>query len=91
MPTEVTELPAIRVLTYDGYRAGERPIGVIVDDEQFGVKEIEDTWISTGVDPKSEVCYGFVVRCHGGVRFRLIYSEDGGWRGRRLPGPILVK
>ena len=87
----MTELPDIRVLTYDGYRAGERPIGVIVGDERFEVKEIEDTWISTGVDPQSEVCYGFVVRCYGGTRFRLIYSKNRGWRGEHLPGPTLVR
>jgi hypothetical protein len=87
----MTDHPAIRVVTYDGYRAGERPIAVIIDDVRLDVKEIEDTWISTGVDPQSEVCYGFVVRCYGGMRFQLSYSEERAWRGKRLPGPAVVK
>ena len=87
----MSEPPTICVVTYDGFRAGERPIAVIIDDERIDVKEIEDTWISTGVDPQSEVCYGFVVRCFGGMRFRLVYSEENGWRGKHLPGPTIIK
>ena len=86
----MTRKPTICVVTYDGYRAGERPIGVIVDGERFDVKEIEDTWISAGVDTRTEVRYGFVVRCFGGMRFRLVYGQESGWQGERLPGPAAV-
>ena len=87
----MTEHSTICVVTYDGFRAGERPIGVVVDGERHDVKEIEDAWISTGVDTRSEVCYGYVVRCFGGMRFRLVYGQESGWRGERLPGPAAVK
>ena len=65
----------------------ERPSAVVLNGERLEVIEIEDRWISTGVDPASAVVRGFIVRCRGGARFRLIYNDEWGWKGELLPGP----
>lgn len=49
--------------------------------------ELIDAWISTGIDSTDPVEYGFLVRCIGGYRFRLIYAEHTGWSGALIPGP----
>ena len=72
----MADLKSIRVVTYDGYRNQERPVEVELSGERFVVKEIEDSWIAAGVDPADEVTRGFVVRCVGGARFRIVHSEE---------------
>jgi hypothetical protein len=83
--------PNHRVITHDGYRANQTPVAVIFDEERYDISAIEDSWISTGVDPASEVCYGYVVKCRGGSRFRVEHTEKKGWRVEILPGPRLVR
>ena len=85
------ESPRLQVRTRDGYRGDERPAVVLLDGEPYRVIDIEDAWIMTGVETDAEVQRGFVVRCEGGSRFRLVHSEERGWRGERLPGPHMVK
>jgi hypothetical protein len=83
-------LASITVIAYSGRRANERPVAVLIDGERLEVRSIEDSWIATGVDPKSEVKRGFVVRCDRGVRLRLVFGDESGWTTEVLPGPRLV-
>jgi hypothetical protein len=71
----------IEVISHDGYRGGERPAAVIEDGERLAVLAVEDAWIQTGPEAGAEVLRCFAVRCAGGRRFRLTYSEESGWRG----------
>jgi hypothetical protein len=71
----------IEVVSHDGYRGGERPAAVIEDGERLAVLAVEDAWIESGSEDGAEVCRCFAVRCAGGRRFRLVYSEESGWRG----------
>ncbi len=80
----------IEVITHDGYRANERPKEVVYNGERLFVTEVEEAWIETGVKRTDDVCYGFLVRCHGGARFRLLHVEHKGWRGELLSGPRLA-
>ena len=64
----------------------ERPAAVVLDGERLDVREVEDAWIQSGVESGSEVVRGFVVRCERGLRFKLQYSEERGWRCEALPG-----
>ena len=79
-----------RVITHDSTRVGERPIVVVVDDTELEIREIEDRWISTGVDTSAPVIRGYIVRCQGGARFKLEHSSTNGWKITILPGPKLV-
>ena len=74
-----------RVLTYDGYRGDERPRIIETGDDSFNVAVIEDSWVSTGVNPESETLRGVVVCCENGARFRAVYGEESGWQVNRLP------
>lgn len=89
--TKVQEEHDIVVVTHDGVRASERPKAVILDGDRLDVVEVERAWIETGVETTSDVIHGFVVRCFGGARFRLLYSDRYGWKSRLLPGPRLVR
>ena len=80
--------PEYRVLTYDGFKGNERPRSIAVGGKSLRVEVVEESWISTGVDPESEVCRGFVVRCEKGARFRAIYSDGSGWQVNRLPDAV---
>ncbi len=80
----------IRVIAYCGYRGDERPAAVVLDGERLEVTDIEDSWIAAGIDPRDEVRRGFVVRCLGGVRLRIICRDDTGWTGEIIPGPRLT-
>ncbi|MCP4604817.1 MAG: hypothetical protein GY847_30570 [Proteobacteria bacterium] len=86
----MTDSHDIRVIAHSGYRADERPHGVVLDGERLDVTYIEDSWMESGVDPSADVLRGFVVRCTGGARFRLIHSDKHGWTGKLLPGPRLI-
>ena len=79
-----------KVITHDAYRANQRPVAVIFKEERFDVIEIERSWISTGVATTSPVRRGFEVRCRGGARFELVFTDDVGWAIELLPGPRLV-
>lgn len=83
----MTSKPTIEVLAYAGYRGNERPQLVVLDGQRLPVVEIFDSWISTGVNPEDVVEYGYLVRCAGGYRFRLRFSEQNGWTGDIIPGP----
>ncbi len=65
-------------------------MAVVLDGKQLAVVAIEDTWVAAGVDPKTQVTRGFVVRCKGGARFRLTHGDTTGWHCERLPGPCVV-
>ena len=80
----------IRVIAHSGYRGDERPIAVVLDGERLDVTDIENSWIASGVDPLDELRRGFVVRCRGGARLRLVCSDDTGWTGEVIPGPRLA-
>ena len=80
----------IRVQAYAGYRGNERPIAVLYGDKKLQVVDIIDSWISTGVNTKDAVEFGYLVRCSGGQRFKLIFSEEAGWTGDEIPGPRAV-
>lgn len=82
--------PASRVITHDGHRADERPMAVVIGGERLDILRIEDTWMAAGVDEAAPVRRGFVVRCRGGARFRLVLTEGAGWEVTVLPGPRLV-
>ncbi len=81
----------IQIVAYDGHRAAVRPKAVIEDNRRTDVVEIEQSWIETGVDPKSPVIHGFVVRCEHGGRYLLLHASDAGWSAKRLPGPRAVE
>jgi hypothetical protein len=83
-------LSEIVVVSYDGHRLGERPRAVVLNGERLEIRDIENRWVETGVDYKSDVIRAFVVRCKGGARFKLIHSDRTGWRGELLPGPRSV-
>lgn len=85
-----TTIPTILVQAYSGYRGNERPLAVLFGDKKLPVLDIIDSWISTGVRPKDAVEFGYLVRCSGGYRFKLIFSEEAGWRGEEIPGPRAV-
>ncbi len=86
----MTDPHDIRIMAYSGYRADERPCAVVLDGQLLDIKEIEESWISSGIDPKSDVIRGFVVRCAGGARFRLVCNEKCGWTGELLAGPRII-
>ena len=77
----------IQIVSYDGHRADVRPKAVVADGERRDVVEIEHAWVETGVDPRSPVIHGFVVRCEGGGRYRVLHHSEDGWGAARLPGP----
>lgn len=81
------ESDPIEVLTLDSHKRRVRPRAVVWEGQQLFVAEVEDSFVATGLDPSSEVRHGWVVRCEGGARFRLVWSEELGWRGSLLPGP----
>jgi hypothetical protein len=81
----------LHVIAHAGYRGDERPIVIILEEQRYNVIEIEDSWIASGLDPKTEITRGFVVRCEGGTRFRLSHGDESGWLGELLPGPRLVQ
>lgn len=78
------------VVTFDGYRADERPSAVILEGRRLEVLEVESSWLESGIDPASDVHRVFMVRCRGGARFRLVLSESKGWEVEPLPGPEAV-
>jgi hypothetical protein len=79
-----------RVITHDAYRADQRPVAVVFEEERFDVIEIEDSWIATGVETTAPVRRGFRVRCRGGARFELVHTDESGWKVTSIPGPRLV-
>jgi hypothetical protein len=79
-----------RVITHDGHRADERPMAVVIAGERHDIVRIDETWMAAGVDESAPVRRGFVVRCRGGARFRLVLTEGAGWEVTELPGPRLV-
>lgn len=40
--------PFIHVECYSGYKAGERPVRIIFDEETLEITDIEDRWYSPG-------------------------------------------
>jgi hypothetical protein len=79
-----------RVITYDGHRAFERPKTVVFDGNRHEVVSSESLFISTGVETDSHVKRGFMVRCEGGARFKLVLTEGVGWEITPIAGPKLV-
>jgi len=65
-------------------------MAVVVGGERLDIVRIEDTWMAAGVDEAAPVRRGFVVRCRGGSRFRLVLTEGAGWEVAPLPGPRLI-
>ena len=80
----------IEVVTFDGYRADERPSAVILDGRRLDVLEVERSWVESGTESTSEVFRGVVVRCRGGERFRLVFSERQGWKAEMLQSPKAI-
>ena len=78
------------VITYDGHRAFERPDAVIFKGKRHEVASSESLFISTGVETDSPVKRGFMVRCEGGARFKLVLTEGIGWEITPIAGPMLV-
>jgi hypothetical protein len=79
-----------RVITHDAFRADQRPVAVIFEDQRYDVVEIEHSWIAAGVETTTPVRRGFEVRCRGGARFELVHTDGTGWRVKLIPGPRLV-
>lgn len=86
----MTTKPNLKVIAHAGYRGDERPIAVIMEDGRYEVIEVEDSWIASGLNPNTETTRGFIVRCKGGARFRLVHGEESGWLGQLLPGLRIV-
>ncbi len=86
----MAKTPDIQVITHDGCRANERPKAVVFKGERLDVEEVEESWIETGIDRTSDVSYGFLVRCKGGARFRLVFVDNAGWSGAIIKGPRLA-
>ncbi len=85
------ETEEIQIIAYDGHRAGVRPKAVIGEDGRRDVLDIERAWVETGVDPQSPVSHGFIVRCEGGGRYRVLHHSETGWSAELLPGPRAVR
>ena len=83
-------MDSIYIVAYDGHRADVRPKAVIDEERRADVVEIEQAWVETGEDPASAVIHGFVLRCEGGARYRVLHHSDIGWAAARLPGPRSV-
>lgn len=81
------ETEPLEVRTYDGHKRRVRPLAVTFEGAERLVVDIEDSFVAAGIDPASEVRHGWVVRCEGGARFRIVWSQTRGWTGRLLPGP----
>ena len=77
-----------KVLTYDGYRAMQKPRVIIFDGMEFDVSDCESLYISTGERSDAPVKRGFRVRCLGGRQFELELTEGDGWRIKPIPGPV---
>lgn len=81
----------IIVVAYAGHAADVKPKSIILAGERLDVVEIVDSWITAGVDYDSEVKHGFVVRCVGGPKFKVIHSDRHGWSAQSIQGPRLVE
>lgn len=61
-------MKSVKVECYAGYRANERPIRLILDEQTLEIAEAEDRWHSPGGTY-------FRVRVEGGDRYVLRYVE----------------
>ena len=61
----------VKVETYSGYKADERPVRVTIDGQAHEIAEVEDRWYSPGAT-------FFRVRLTGGERYvlRRIEAQD---------------
>ena len=80
------KMTPIRIIPYDGHRAGVKPLKVVDESRTLDVLEIERAWIETGEDPKSPVIHTFIVHCTGGRIYRVRHHSEDGWSAvRQLP------
>ena len=85
------EVSSLRIIPYDGHRSGVKPMKIIDEKHTRDILEIEQSWVETGVELESPIIHGFVVRCIGGARYRIIHHSEDGWFASELPGPRIVE
>lgn len=75
----------IKVKTYSGYKADERPIGFSIGDRALVVEEVVDRWYGQGHDyfkvAADDGCTYIIRRDRESDRWELVMMESGEDRG----------
>ena len=76
----IGNLIPIRVHSYSGYKAEERPISFVLEGKQCQVERILDSWKQEGINPGKGRRVYFKIKAEGGRAFTIFYDEKNeGW------------
>jgi hypothetical protein len=64
----------ILVVTYSGYKAGERPAAFFLNSEEISIIEILDMWLEENFADRQRSRF-FIVRCNDGHTYTLSLRE----------------
>lgn len=70
------ELMPVEVQCYSGYKADEYPVGFILDNKRFRIREIIDRWYQGGIDSEFPVSNYFKVETTCGKQCILKHDLD---------------
>ena len=65
---------AVKVSSYSGYKAEEKPQSFQIGDRSLEILEIEKTWYQEGLDRRRKVY--FRIRANDNSRYQIFYDEE---------------
>ncbi len=70
----------IRVHSYSGYKAEERPISFVFEENEWQVEKILAFWRQESINPGKGRRVYFKIKAEGGRAFTIFYDEKNeGW------------
>lgn len=76
----IGNLIPIKVHSYSGYKAEERPISLVLEGKQCQVERILASWRQESINPGKGRRVYFKIKVEGGRAFTIFYDEKNeGW------------
>ena len=78
--SDTGSLIPINVRSYYGYRAEERPISFVFEENEWQVERILASWRQESINPGKGRRVYFKIKAEGGRAFTIFYDEKNeGW------------
>ncbi|UCD84347.1 MAG: hypothetical protein JSU92_13900 [Deltaproteobacteria bacterium] len=71
----IRSLKPIRVHSYSGYKAEERPISFILEGNELSIERIVDSWKQEWINPEEGRRVYFKIEAEGNQTFTIFYDE----------------
>lgn len=76
----IGNLIPIKVHSYSGYKAEERPISFVFEENEWQVEKILGSWRQESINPGKGRRVYFKIKVEGGRAFTIFYDEKNeGW------------